>query len=728
MRLTPLEACTPILKAEVEDADWEQAPPATLLWMLQQLILIRRFEETVLELKGKGLVNGPVHTSVGQEATAAGVAAAIRKSDRVVGTHRAHHLYLAKTLNACTPGIGRGDFDPLEQDLTPEMEEAVRVLLAEIMGLKDGCSGGRGGSMHLYNPEAGVAGTNAIVGGGMPHAAGVAWADRFREQDNVTVCFLGDGTVYQGVTHEASNLASLWKAPVIYFIENNCYGVATNVCEACSIEQLGRAASAYGMPAVLVDGMDPLAVKLAVDGILEKREEGWLPCYVEASVYRYFHHAGDLPGSAYGYRDKEEEASWRKRDTIEHCIRQLKRTGRITGEGVARLREQAESCLQKAVGRCTQPGPGGKLTVPQALLPDTATLADGLRDEDLAARGPFVEAEEVDCSREIKYSDAIAEVTGRWLEKDPGVFVLGEEVANFGGGAYGATKGLPERFPGRIRNTPISEAGFCGLACGAALNGLHPVVEIMFTSFALVAADQLFNQIGQIAHIYGGKPSVPLVVRTRVAIGLGYGAQHSMDPTALFALFPGWRIMVPTTPFDYIGLFNAAMKAKSPTVMIEHHEFYNRTGMIPDGDPDHVVRPGKAKVLRAGSDVTVVTYGAGVILACEAAEALTSEGISAEVIDLRTVDDAGLDYECIGRSLRETGVLVTVEQAMKCNSIGSKIVRGCQERFFDFLDAPPVCVNAPDVPLPVSRVLEVNCIPSEEDAAEAIRTAARRRG
>jgi 2-oxoisovalerate dehydrogenase E1 component len=317
-------------------------------------------------------------------------------------------------------------------------------------------------------------------------------------------------------------------------------------------------------------------------------------------------------------------------------------------------------------------------------------------------------------------------VTGRWLENEPRAFVLGEEVANMGGGAYGATKGLPKRFPDRVRNTPISEAGFCGLACGAAMNGMRPIVEIMFSSFVLVAADQLFNQIGQLAHIYGGHVDVPVVVRTRIAIGLGYGAQHSLDPVALFHLFPGWRIVAPTTAFDYIGLFNTAMLAKSPTLIVEHQEFYNQKFRVPDGPPDHRVRFGAAKVRRPGKDVTVLAYAAGLLRALEAAEQLAAEGVEAEVIDLRTLDRAGLDYATIGRSVQQTGRLVTVEQAPSTNSIGAKIAAECTRRWFDYLDGPPVAVAAPDIPLPVSRRGEQACIPATAHVAVAIGQAVRR--
>jgi 2-oxoisovalerate dehydrogenase E1 component len=304
--------------------------------------------------------------------------------------------------------------------------------------------------------------------------------------------------------------------------------------------------------------------------------------------------------------------------------------------------------------------------------------------------------------------------------------VLGEEVANFGGGAYGATKGLPKRYPDRVINTPISEAGFTGLACGAAMNGLRPVVEIMFSSFALVAADQLFNQAGQLGHIYGGRAHVPLVARTRVAIGLGYGAQHSMDPAAIFALFPGWRVFAPANAYDYAGLFNEAMHHDSPSVIIEHQALYGMKFPVPEGPLDHRVPHGQAATLRKGRDVTIVSYSFMAVQSLAAARALEAEGVDAEVIDLRSLDAAGIDYAALQESIGRTGALLFAEQAPSCSSLGPRIAAECLRRFFDSFDCPPSFVAAPDVPLPVSRRLEQACIPTVNDVVAAARTVARR--
>jgi len=719
MKLEERETASVVSGLRVDAGDYRTQRPQRLLWMAQTLFLIRKFEETLLELKDKDLVHGPVHTSVGQEAVAVGAAFALRRTDRITGTHRAHHQYLAKAVAA----VLVDGSDPLS-GLPEAVNEETRILLSEVMGLRDGCCGGRGGSMHLYKQEVGVGGTNAIVGGGIPMATGAAWADLRNGRDDVTVCFFGDGAVYQGTLHESANLASLWRIPIIYFIENNQFAVATTRKDACSARELGDIAAAYGMRAIRLDGMDPLAVSLGIQAARARPAE-LLPCFIEADTYRFLHHAGPNPGSSFGYRGKEEEAAWRARDPITAFPAALRQMGILDEKGECALQEQAKECVDRAARACTVRH-GDSIVVNDSLWPDLASLHVGVRGRKAPAPALYVEAAEVPCPREVTYVEAIAAVTGRWLEKDPRVVVLGEEVANFGGGAYGATKGLPKRFPDRVINTPISEAGFSGLACGAAMNGLRPIVELMFSSFALVAADQLFNQTGQLGYIYGGKASVPLVARTRVAIGLGYGAQHSMDPAALFSMFPGWQVFVPTNAFDYIGLFNAAMESDSPTLIIEHHELYGAKGRIPEGPPDHLVKPGRAAVARAGKDVTVVTYASGVAQSLAAARALETEGISAEVLDLRTLGATGIDYETIGASLARTGALVFVEQAPACNSLGPRLAAECQRRFFDLFDAPAAFVAAPDVPLPVSRRMERACIPTVDQVTAAIRSAARR--
>ncbi|MFW5842834.1 MAG: alpha-ketoacid dehydrogenase subunit beta, partial [Spirochaetota bacterium] len=321
---------------------------------------------------------------------------------------------------------------------------------------------------------------------------------------------------------------------------------------------------------------------------------------------------------------------------------------------------------------------------------------------------------------------AIAGVTGRWMEKDDSVIVLGEEVANFGGGAYAATKGLPQKYPERVINTPISEAGFSGTGLGAAMSGLKPVVEIMFPDFALVAADQLFNQIGKARHMYGGTTDLPLIVRSRIATGVGYGGQHSMDPVGLYAAFSGWRIVAPSNAFDYIGLFNTAMHSLDPVVILEHHALYAEKFPVPEGNLDYCIPFGRAAILKEGTDITVATYGSMTGRVLRVAESLAAEGVSVELIDLRTLDLASLDFDTLGTSLAKTGIIATVEEAAGGQAIGRRIASEITERFFDSLDAPPGVITSKDIPNSVSRVLEQAAMIQDDEITDLLTKMARR--
>src|ERR1700741_5069912 len=283
-------------------ADWKAAEPALLATMLGQLHLIRAFEETVLELAGEGLVHGPAHSSIGQEGGAVGSIAGLRSSDAVNGSHRGHHQFLAKALTHVTKGSLS-----LDALVSPEVAEVLQRTLAEILGLAQGYCAGRGGSMHLQWFEAGELGTNAIVGGGVPIGAGNAWAQKHSGTTDLTISYFGDGASQIGSVRETMNLAAAWKLPFCFFIENNLYAVSTRVEEISADPRLSVRGQGFGIPGWRVDGMDPLAVYLATEQAAERMRSGAGPAVIEVEVYRFFHQNGSYPGSAFGYRDKDEE-------------------------------------------------------------------------------------------------------------------------------------------------------------------------------------------------------------------------------------------------------------------------------------------------------------------------------------------------------------------------------------------------------------------------------------
>ncbi len=712
----PLHPEAPWTEVVATDADWDAADPELLATMFHQLVLIRAFEEYVLELAAAGLVHGPAHSSIGQEGGAVGSVLALAPGDGVNGSHRGHHQFLAKALQHVAP---KG-FD-LTGELAPEIHTLLLRTLAEICGLDRGFSHGRGGSMHLQWTEAGALGTNAIVGGGVPLAAGHAWASRYAGTDAVAVTYFGDGAANIGSTLETFNLTAAWKIPLCFFVENNQYAVSTSVAEATGEPRLSARGPGFGIASWRVDGMDPLAVHLAMRDAVAHMRAGRGPALVEADTYRYFHQNGPFPGSAFRYRDKDEEARWRARDPIDQVARHLIRRGLLTDDARQAATAGAKAAMAAAGEVLLEPLPGGKAGERQirpAEWPDPAFVNVGVRG-DLSELADPHPADGV-AVQETKFIDAVAEVMRRRMETDDRIVVMGEDVHRLNGGTNGATKGLAAAYPGRILGTPISENAFAGLAGGIALDGrFRPVVEFMYADFMWVAADQLFNQIGKARHMFGGDGPVPLVLRSKVATGTGYGSQHSMDPAGVFATAPGWRIVAPSTPFDYVGLMNTALRCADPVVVLEHVDLYNSTGEGPVDDYDYELPIGQAAVRRTGEAVTVIAY---LSMVAEALAAADETGVDAEVIDLRWLDRASLDWETIGASVRKNNRILIVEQGPVGTSYGGWLADEIQRRFFDWLDAPIQRVTGGEASPSISKVLERAAIARREEIAEALRT------
>ncbi|WP_308492276.1 alpha-ketoacid dehydrogenase subunit alpha/beta [Microbacterium terrisoli] len=713
-------------------ADWKNADTALLTTMLGQLQLIRAFEEGVLELAGENLVHGPAHSSIGQEGGAVGSIVGLHDGDAVSGSHRGHHQFLAKSLQHVAP-----DGLDLHALVTPEIEGLLHRTLAEILGLKPGFSSGRGGSMHLKWRDAGALGTNAIVGGGVPFASGNAWSQlrsAAAEPSDVTVTYFGDGAANIGSVLETMNLAAAWKLPLCFFVENNLYAVSTHVSEVTAEPRLSARAPGFGIPAWRVDGMDPLAVHLVMQKALKRMRAGEGPTLIEAQVYRYFHQNGPYPGSAFGYRTKDEEAQWRQRDPIARVDAELQRRGVLDAESSAAVRTQAQDAVARAIDALTEPDAGaeknganrgassGVRRIRPELWPDPAFVDVGVRGDLSELKGarisdPLAAGATAVPTHPGKFIDAVAAVMDRRMGQDPRIIVLGEDVHHLAGGTNGATKGLPAKYPGRVLGTPISENAFVGLGGGIALDGrFRPVVEFMYPDFLWVAADQVFNQIGKVRHMYGGADTVPLVLRTKVAMGTGYGSQHSMDPAGIFATSPGWRIMAASTPADYVGLMNIALALDDPVLMIEHVDLYGQKGEIPD-DLDYQLPFGTAAIRRAGQDVTVLSY---LSMVAHCAKAIEQTGVDAELIDLRFLDQASLDWETVGASIRKTNCVLIVEQGARGTSYGAWLADEVQRRFFDWLDQPVQRVTGSGTSPSISQVLERAAIARTEEVAAAL--------
>jgi len=705
----PLQASAPWLEVRSEGTDWTACGQSASLQMLHHLHLIRAFEETGLELVKEGVVHGPWHCSAGQEGGAVGAASVLQPADQVAGAHRGHHVFLAKALRYVSPP----DYDPLTAPIPEVYVTTLYRTLSEILGLAEGFCGGRGGSMHLRWAQAGNLGTNAIVGGGVPFACGVAWSRQRRGTGDVVVAFVGDGAVNIGAVTESMNMAALYGLPICFFIENNLYAIATTVAESSHEPRLSSRGAAFGIPAFLVDGMDPVAVHLAMQRALDIMRRGNGPTLIEAQVYRFYHHTGPQRGSAFGYRTKEEEEAWLKRDPLRRQAAELIERGWLTETQDLQLREQSLEAIHSVLARILEPA-GEKRRIRPSLWPDPRTCDAGIRSDGRELEG--LRYTELDTYAgklaPVRFIKAIADVTGRRMETDERVLVIGEDIHRLRGGTNGATRGLVERFPDRVIATPISEQAFLGLAGGAATDGhVRPIVELMYSDFVMVAADQAFNQIAKARHMFGGTTNVPMVVRSKVALGGGYGSQHSLEPAGLYSNWPGWRIVAPSNPFDYVGLMNTALASEDPVLVIEHTDLYASTGLGAVDDLDYYIPFGSARRVRAGAAFTVLTYLSMVNVAAQVAERL---GIDAEIIDLRSLDRASLDWETIGDSIRKTHSVVILEQGPLACSYGALLADEIQNRLFDELDQPVKRIYGALASPTVSAVLERSAIVGPE--------------
>jgi len=665
--------------------------------LLRQMWEIRMFEDKVYELLGRNLIKGASHLYAGEEAVAVGAVSALQDDDLITSTHRGHgHCHARGAALAKTEEAKR---------------EHYNKMMAELCGRATGYCSGRGGSMHIADVEKGNLGATGIVGGNIPVATGAGLAQKMKDTGRVVLCFFGDGASNTGNFHESLNLAALWELPVVYVVENNLYGMSVPFEKAGAKPDVADRGCAYGIPGEVVDGMDVLAVREAVGRAIERARAGEGPSLIECKTYRWYGHSRSDPRK---YRTKEEEAAWKARDPIPNFAARLVEAGIATEAEIDEVEEMVEGEIAEAaefaLGSPTPPVEELELNV---YAPFKWTQADVDRERELRQRcregGPG--------THKVQFRQAIQEALREEMQRDPDVFIMGEDVGLYGG-AYGATRGLFDEFgPERVRDTPISEAIIGGSAVGAAMCGMRPMAEIMYVDFTPLAMDQIANQGAKNRYMFGGKTTVPMVIRTEGGAGRSIAAHHSQSLEALWTHFPGIYVVMPSTPYDAKGLLKAAIRDDNPVMFIEHKMLYNLEGYVPD--EDYVIPFGVADVKREGADVTVVTYSRMVHRALEAAERLAEEGIGVEVIDLRTLKP--LDMETVGTSVRKTGRVVGVTEAYRTGSFISELTARTQEELFDWLDAPVVRVAAADVPVPMSEPLEDAAIPNVDAIVAGIR-------
>lgn len=643
-----------------------------LLEMHRRMCVIRGFEQRVAKLYRENEVPGFVHLSVGQEAAAVGACWPLRPTDVVTSTHRGHGHCLAKGL------------DPL-------------AMFAELMGKDRGSNRGRGGSMHIADPNLGIFGANGIVGAGLPIAVGAAAAAQLRGDGSVVVAFFGDGAVAQGAFHEAVNLAAVWGVPVVFFCENNGYAEFSSAADQHAAP-LKRRAKGYGVGHVAVDGNDVVATAAAMAEVVEAVRAGGRPVIVEAATYRWH---GHYEGDPQHYRTPEEVATWEQKDPLVVHAARLRAAG-IGGEVIAALEAEVAKALDAAVDEAraaADPALSSRFDFVTRPRPDIA------EPPALAADAPV-----------FRTMDAIHDALEAELASDERVFVAGIDVGA-GGNVFALTRGLQARFGRRVRDTPISETAIMGLGVGAAMAGMRPVVELMYLDFVGVCLDQLLNQAAKLPFMTGGAAQMNLTVRTQFGAGRSSGSQHSQSLEALLAHIPGLTVVMPSTPADTYGLLRAAISDPNPVIFIENRLLYGRKGPRPPAD--HLVPIGRSHMVRTGTDATVVSVSRMVHEALAAADSVAEEGISVEVIDLRTV--APLDMVPILESVHKTGRLLIAHEAVVPFGIGAEIAAVVARDAFWDLDAPIERIGAAATPAPYAPGLEREWLPDRDDIARAIR-------
>jgi 2-oxoisovalerate dehydrogenase E1 component len=743
----PLNAYVPDMKRELK-AHGRDA----LVRAYRDMVLIREFETMLNTIKTKGAYQGipydhlgPAHLSIGQESTVVGQCMSLEVEDHVFGSHRSHGEIIAKCLSAAArmPGakVGAvmegyfgGSILRVVEKASKGTAEDLAVdfilygVLAEIFGRENGFNRGMGGSMHAFFAPFGSMPNNAIVGGSADIAVGSALYKRINRKPGIVVANIGDGSSGCGPVWEAMMVAAmdqyrtLWPKdlggapPILFSFFNNFYGMGGQTLgETMGFKVLARIGAGVNpeqMHAERVDGYNPLAV---ADAITRKKKtllEGRGPVLLDVVTYRY---SGHSPSDASSYRTKEEVALWQDVDCVASFGRDLVAARAATEADLAGIQQAAQERMRRitelAVSLDTSPrlrlapdaigdlmfsnGSAEKMDdrEPEMLLP-AAQNPRMLANARKSRTGVGPDGKPLPKSQVIALRDAIFEAMLHRFSIDPTMVAFGEENRDWGG-AFAVYRGLTEALPyHRLFNTSISEGAIVGAAVGYALSGGRAVPELMYCDFLGRSGDEVFNQVCKWQAMSAGVLKMPLVLR--VSVGSKYGAQHSQDWSSLVAHVPGLKVMFPVTPYDAKGMLNLALRGTDPVVFFESQRVYDVGEMfVPGGVPEgyYEVPEGEPAVRRTGSDLTVVTVGATLYRALEAAEILAAKhGLSAEVIDARFINP--LKYDAILASVRKTGKCVLASDACERGSFLHTMASNISQMTFDSLDSPVAVVGA----------------------------------
>jgi 2-oxoisovalerate dehydrogenase E1 component len=636
-----------------------------LLQFYQAILKPRMIEEKMLVLLRQGKIS-KWFSGIGQEAISVGATLALEEDEWIMPLHRNLGVFTTRNM-------------PLHK------------LFLQWQGRKQGYSKGRERSFHFGTREHHICGMISHLGPQLAIADGVALAHKLRGEGKVALAFTGDGGTSEGDFHEALNVAAVWDLPVIFVIENNGYGLSTPVNEQYRCSNLVDRAKGYGMEGVQIDGNNLLDVYHTVKGVREYCINHQKPYLIECMTFRM---RGHEEASGTKYVPKELFEQWAARDPLVNFEQYLISGDLISRDKVNAIREEIRHYIDEELltGFTVSP-----------LTPDTS---EELRDVYAPVLPRDVDVMEHDDLRftqlkETRFVDAISEGLQQSMEKHSELVLMGQDIAEYGG-AFKITEGFVERFGReRVRNTPLCESAIIGAGLGLSLEGFKSVIEMQFADFVTVGFNQIINNLAKIHYRWGQHADV--VIRMPTGAGVGAGPFHSQSNEAWFAHTPGLKVVYPSTPFDAKGLMIAAINDPNPVMYFEHKGLYRSiNGQVPSSY--YEVEIGKARQVTRGDDLSIISYGAGVIWAEDwAAE---HPEISTDILDLRTL--LPLDYQAIREAVNRTGRVLVLHEDTLVGGIGGEVAAWISEHCFERLDAPVMRCASLDTPVPFSIELENN--------------------
>ena len=636
--------------------------------LLADMIRIRTLEEGIVARYGEQEMRCPVHLSIGQEASAVGICSALKTSDWAFSGHRNHAHYIAKG-------------------------GSIQRMLAEIYGKATGCCGGKGGSMHLTDLDAGFIGATPIVGSTVPIAVGAALTAQYQHPGKVVVIFLGDGAMEAGVVSESINFAVLKNLPILFVCENNLYSVYSPMSvRQPSQRSLSQFAEGHGIKTQSIDGNDVELVFNAASIAVESVRAGHGPHFIELKTYRWREHCGPNFDNDIGYRTEEEFIAWKLKDPIALYSQQF---------------SNVEEEFNKA-----------ELEVNQAFdfAKSSAFPQLDAASQYIYAPSPVLQVNDQETTRMLSYSDALREAQDICLEKDQDTYLMGLGVPD-PKGIFGTTLALQDKYGvDRVFDIPLSENAITGVALGSAITGLRPILTHQRVDFALVSIEQIVNQAAKWHYMFNGQMKAPLVIRMIIGRGWGQGPQHSQSLHAWFGHIPGLKVIMPTTAYDAKGMLISAIEDNNPVICLEHRWLYGIQDKVPEGI--YRVPLDKARVVREGEDITLIGVSYMTLECLSAAEILAEHGIKVEVIDLRSIRP--LDSDTILASVLKTGRVLIVDHAELACSVASEIAAMVSENIFDQLKSSPARMGLPDHPVPTSAALADHYYPLANTIAQRV--------